>query len=154
MRISDWSSDVCSSDLGPAGVGDGCVHDRGGEISRRPRSGGRGRTCASTARRDRVYGRIRSRPPQPATVAVAGGFRRRSVLGQRTGAGRSCDDWALVAANRSWRSAMTSVLYEQSDRIVTLTLNRADTRKALLAEVIEGLVGGLERANPDKIGRA
>src|SRR3546814_3597194 len=24
MRISDWSSDVCSSDLAVAGVGDGC----------------------------------------------------------------------------------------------------------------------------------
>src|SRR3546814_3565236 len=102
------------------------------------------------ARGYRGYGRIRSRPPNPATVAVAVGFRRRSVLGQRTGAGRSCDAWALVAANRSWRSAMTSVLYEQSDRIVTLTLNRADTRNALSADVIEGLVGGLKRANADR----
>src|SRR3546814_10168418 len=57
---------------------------------------------------------------------------------------------SLVAANRSWRSAMTSVLYEQSDRIVTLTLNRADTRNALSADVIEGLVGGLKRANADR----
>src|SRR3546814_16089412 len=45
---------------------------------------------------------------------------------------------------------MTSVLYEQSDRIVTLTLNRADTRNALSADVIEGLVGGLKRANADR----
>src|SRR3546814_7179802 len=44
---------------------------------------------------------------------------------------------------------MTSVLYEQSERIVTLTLNRADTRNALSADVIEGLVGGPKRANAD-----
>src|SRR3546814_8229055 len=35
-------------------------------------------------------------------------------------------------------------------RIVTLTLNRADTRNALSADVIEGLVGGLKRANADR----
>src|SRR3546814_5018933 len=56
----------------------------------------------------------------------------------------------LFPSTRSSDLAMTSVLYEQSDRIVTLTLNRADTRNALSADVIEGLVGGLKRANADR----
>ncbi len=45
---------------------------------------------------------------------------------------------------------MTSVLYEQQGRIVTLTLNRPDTRNALSADVVEGLVSGLEAAHKDK----
>lgn len=44
---------------------------------------------------------------------------------------------------------MTSVLYEQSERVVMLTLNRAETRNALSADVIDGLVDGLKRANAD-----
>lgn len=45
---------------------------------------------------------------------------------------------------------MTSVLYDQSGRVVTLTLNRPDTRNALSADVIDALVDGLERANADR----
>lgn len=44
---------------------------------------------------------------------------------------------------------MSSVLYEQTGRIVHLTLNRPDTRNALSKDVIDGLVGGLNRANDD-----
>ena len=33
-----------------------------------------------------------------------------------------------------------SVLYEQDDRIVKITLNRPDTRNALSGDIIEGLV--------------
>src|SRR3546814_1741665 len=35
MRISDWSSDVCSSDLTAAGEGDALLHDVGGQLGRR-----------------------------------------------------------------------------------------------------------------------
>src|SRR3546814_3265806 len=65
MRISDWSSDVCSSDLGHAGNHGGCRRDRprrapgaraaaaGGVLRRRaPRSEERrvGKECVSTRR--------------------------------------------------------------------------------------------------------
>ena len=43
-----------------------------------------------------------------------------------------------------------SVLYEQTGRIVHLTLNRPDTRNALSADVVDGLVDGLKRADTDK----
>ena len=33
-----------------------------------------------------------------------------------------------------------SVLYEQDDRIVKITLNRPDTRNALSGDIIDGLV--------------
>lgn len=44
---------------------------------------------------------------------------------------------------------MPSVIYEKTGRIVHLTLNRADTRNALSADVITQLVDGLNRANED-----
>ena len=44
---------------------------------------------------------------------------------------------------------MPSVLYEKSERIVHLTLNRPDTRNALSADVIGELVAGLKRAHAD-----
>jgi len=43
-----------------------------------------------------------------------------------------------------------SVLYEQSGRIVTLTLNRPETRNALSADVVDALVDGLTKANADR----
>lgn len=42
-----------------------------------------------------------------------------------------------------------SVLYRQTGRVVYLTLNRPDTRNALSLDVVDALVGGLERANAD-----
>jgi enoyl-CoA hydratase/carnithine racemase len=45
---------------------------------------------------------------------------------------------------------MTSVHYEQSGRVVTLTLNRPDTLNALSADVVDALIDGLEKANADK----
>ena len=42
-----------------------------------------------------------------------------------------------------------SVLYEQDERIVKITLNRPDTRNALSGDIIEGLVDSLNKA--DKI---
>jgi len=42
-----------------------------------------------------------------------------------------------------------SVEYNQQGRIVHLILNRPDTRNALSADVIEGLVSGLNKANED-----
>lgn len=42
------------------------------------------------------------------------------------------------------------VLFERSGRIVTLTLNRPDTRNALSADVVDALVDGLEKANADR----
>jgi enoyl-CoA hydratase/carnithine racemase len=44
---------------------------------------------------------------------------------------------------------MSSVRYKQEGRIVTLTLNRPDTRNALSADVVKALVSGLETANAD-----
>ena len=43
-----------------------------------------------------------------------------------------------------------SVLYEQDDRIVKITLNRPDTRNALSGDIIEGLVEYLQKADKDK----
>lgn len=45
---------------------------------------------------------------------------------------------------------MTAVLYKQEGRVATITLNRPDTRNALSPDVIDGLVGGLDRANADR----
>ena len=42
-----------------------------------------------------------------------------------------------------------AVLYEQSGRVVTLTLNRPDMRNPLSGEVIKALIAGLERADAD-----
>ena len=43
-----------------------------------------------------------------------------------------------------------SVLYEQDDRIVKITLNRPDTRNALSEDIIEGLVEYIQKADKDK----
>ena len=43
-----------------------------------------------------------------------------------------------------------SVLYEQNDRIVKITLNRPDTRNALSGDIIEGLVEYIQKADKDK----
>jgi enoyl-CoA hydratase/carnithine racemase len=43
-----------------------------------------------------------------------------------------------------------SVLYEQSGRVVTLTLNRPETRNALSEDMVEALVDGLRKSNADK----
>ena len=43
-----------------------------------------------------------------------------------------------------------SVLYEQHDRIVKITLNRPDTRNALSDDIIEGLVEYMQKADKDK----
>mgnify|MGYP001435174888 FL=1 len=43
-----------------------------------------------------------------------------------------------------------SVLYEQDDRIVKITLNRPDTRNALSGDIIEGLVDSLNKADKDR----
>jgi enoyl-CoA hydratase/carnithine racemase len=43
-----------------------------------------------------------------------------------------------------------SVLYEQSGRVVTLTLNRPETRNALSADVVDALVDGLNKASADR----
>lgn len=43
-----------------------------------------------------------------------------------------------------------SVLYEQDKRIVKITLNRPDTRNALSGDIIEELVGYLNKADKDK----
>ena len=43
-----------------------------------------------------------------------------------------------------------SVLYEQDDRIVKITLNRHDTRNALSGDIIEGLVEYIQKADKDK----
>jgi enoyl-CoA hydratase/carnithine racemase len=45
---------------------------------------------------------------------------------------------------------MISVRYEQAGRVVTLTLNRPDTRNALSIDVVEALVEGLRKANADR----
>ncbi len=45
---------------------------------------------------------------------------------------------------------MTAVIYEQFERVVTITLNRPDTRNALSADVVEALVAGLEKADADR----
>ena len=43
-----------------------------------------------------------------------------------------------------------SVLYEQDKRIVTITLNRPDTRNALSEDIIDGLINALKKADEDK----
>ena len=43
-----------------------------------------------------------------------------------------------------------SVLYKQDKRIVTITLNRPDTRNALSEDIIDGLINALKKADEDK----
>ena len=43
-----------------------------------------------------------------------------------------------------------SIIYEQDHRVVTITLNRPDTRNALSGDLIDGLINALEKANKDK----
>ena len=43
-----------------------------------------------------------------------------------------------------------SIIYEQDQRVVTITLNRPDTRNALSGDLIDGLINALEKANKDK----
>ena len=43
-----------------------------------------------------------------------------------------------------------SIIYEQDQRVVTITLNRPDTRNALSGDLIDGLIDALEKANRDK----
>ena len=43
-----------------------------------------------------------------------------------------------------------SIIYEQDQRVVTITLNRPDTRNALSGDLIDGLIDALEKANKDK----
>ena len=43
-----------------------------------------------------------------------------------------------------------SIIYEQDHRVVTITLNRPDTRNALSGDLIDGLIDALEKANKDK----
>ncbi len=45
------------------------------------------------------------------------------------------------------------VLYEVSDGVATLTLNDPDTRNALSAEMLAGLIGALERARDEDVVR-
>lgn len=47
-------------------------------------------------------------------------------------------------------TALSAVLFEQNGRVVTLTLNRPDTRNALSSDLVEGLIDRLERANADR----
>lgn len=41
------------------------------------------------------------------------------------------------------------ILYEQSGRVVTITLNRAETRNALSADLVTGLTEGMKKADAD-----
>ena len=43
-----------------------------------------------------------------------------------------------------------SIIYDQDQRVVTITLNRPDTRNALSGDLIDGLINALEKANRDK----
>ena len=43
-----------------------------------------------------------------------------------------------------------SIIYEQDQRVVTITLNRPDTRNALSGDLIDSLIDALEKANRDK----
>ena len=43
-----------------------------------------------------------------------------------------------------------SIIYKQDHRVVTITLNRPDTRNALSGDLIDGLINALEKANRDK----
>ena len=43
-----------------------------------------------------------------------------------------------------------SIIYEQDHRVVTITLNRPDTRNALSGDLIDCLIDALEKANRDK----
>lgn len=45
---------------------------------------------------------------------------------------------------------LESIIYEQDHRVVTITLNRPDTRNALSGDLIDGLINALEKANRDK----
>ena len=47
------------------------------------------------------------------------------------------------------------LLYEQKDHVVTLTLNRHDTRNAISSdEMVDAIVGACERINGDSSVRA
>src|SRR3546814_5480294 len=91
MRISDWSSDVCSSDLAGPGRGDGCgsAQDRPCPLLRRAhaaadaRPGSRTRqrrVLAHGARRRRLL-KIWPRRPTPGTHEQAQNNRRETMLG-------------------------------------------------------------------------
>jgi enoyl-CoA hydratase/carnithine racemase len=58
-----------------------------------------------------------------------------------------------TAAPRTPAQGAEPVLYDVSDGVATLTLNEPATRNALSAEVIGGLLAGLQRARDDEAAR-
>src|SRR3546814_15634204 len=98
MRISDWSSDVCSSDLSPSEAGRGCTHPPGGthphSMEDRPRSStrsaGRRRACSSSSPRLRRWnGGCHRRPDGPAARDQASRSDERRVGKEAVSTGRT-----------------------------------------------------------------
>src|SRR3546814_13760124 len=84
MRISDWSSDVCSSDLDPCRCGaPGGVDERASAADRWPLGGGRGRAP--------------DRPGQVPPDALRDGYEREPAPGDSAGRGRP---WGLSRRDR------------------------------------------------------
>src|SRR3546814_3652703 len=91
MRISDWSSDVCSSDL------QGCVQDRQGQVCR----AGRDRGGDGTQHRHRtdVRGRCRAQSADPAGDA-----------GTERAAAAACRPRSCVARSEEHTSELQSLM--------------------------------------------
>src|SRR3546814_16074132 len=107
MRISDWSSDVCSSDLEPAFPGgqrraEPCTGGGGDRTGAGPRlharavgtrlvaGAGAGHRPDPGGAADHAAGRERRRGPHPA--------RRRASTANRCGAGCACGRWLIGIA--------------------------------------------------------
>src|SRR3546814_7317300 len=88
MRISDWSSDVCSSDLGSGGWGSVPANRR--RISARTRARNVAKISAEHARQEAVPARRADLADIVAAVAHAGlGLDRLDRVRRRLGAGRA-----------------------------------------------------------------
>src|SRR3546814_10084200 len=88
MRISDWSSDVCSSDLGSGGWGSVPANRR--RISARTRARNVAKISAEHARQEAVPARRADLADIVAAVAHAGlGLERLDRVRRRLGAGRA-----------------------------------------------------------------
>src|SRR3546814_5792744 len=82
MRISDWSSDVCSSDLPPIAAGDELERARGDFLARFGNSDDDARTPAAMAGFERLahYGRVAGAVESIVSAAVGQGHQMRNDI--------------------------------------------------------------------------
>src|SRR3546814_7590147 len=141
MRISDWSSDVCSSDLARRRSGDGRA-DRSQLPPRGPAD------QASDLRRPRIEPRRR--------VACRG--RRLGAARHRRGPSRGPHGPPPEAFPRvegsvtevTTQTEYQDLLYEQDGGVATVTINRPERRNALRGQPLEELTHALTTAGRDE----